>query len=118
MVFSGSAELKDGQLIMVDYETDDSQTSRAEAGTALKAIASKLEKTLGPVKIAEVPNFDDGPRSYRVFWWRVGDEMILLSPDSYSRGRVNLTRIKQAVWLAEMGSEREFWDTALKESKH
>jgi hypothetical protein len=114
MIFSGSAEVKDGHFMRVEYSTDDSQISRADAETALKAIASKLEQTFGPVKIADVPNFDDGPQSYRVFWWRVGDEMILLSLEIYSGRRVNLTRIKQSVWLAHMGSEREFWETALK----
>ncbi len=44
----------------------------------------------------------------------MNDEMILLSLEIYSGRAVNLSRVKQTVWLAEMGSEREFWEKALK----
>jgi hypothetical protein len=118
MIFSGSAEMNDGQFIRVSYRTDDSKSDRVVAGTALKAIASKLRQTLGPAKVADAPNCDDGPQSHRVSWWRIGDEVILLSLDVYSGATVNLIRVKQAAWLADMGpGEREFWEETLKASK-
>lgn len=118
MIFSGSAEMNDGQFIRISYETDDSKVDRAVAETALKAIASKLQQTLGPAKVAEAPNFDDGPPSYRVSWWRIGDEVILLSLDIYSGKTVNLVRVMRTAWLADKeAGEREFWEKTLKASK-
>jgi hypothetical protein len=118
MIFSGSVEVRDGQFNRVSYRTDDSKVDRAVAETALKAIAFKLQQTLGPAKVAEVPNFDDGPPTYRVCWWRTGDEVVLLFPDIYSGATVNLVRVKQAAWFADMGAgEHEFWEETLKASK-
>lgn len=118
MIFSGSAEMNDGQFIRISYGTDDSKVDRTVAETALKAIVSKLQQTLGPARVAEAPNFDDGPPNCRVSWWRIGDEVILLSRDVYSGATVNLVRAKQSAWLADMeAGEREFWEKILKTSQ-
>lgn len=112
--FSGRARIQADRFVTLSYRTNDLKLTSPEAEAVLRMITDKLQQTHGPAKLAEVPNVDDGPPSFRVFWWRIGDEVILLYMDVYSRTGVNIVKTTQAALLSGMGvGESEFWQATL-----
>ena len=119
VVFAGRAKIEGDEVTTLSYWTDDSNLSVPVVEATFKTIAAKLQQQHGPAKIADVPNFDDGPLSYRVFRWHVADEVILLSLHIRAQyASLDVVRTNQTAWLADMGAgEHEFWEKTLKSSK-
>jgi len=112
MIFSGRANLNGDEFDTISYWADDSELKSAVAEKTFKAIASQLEQRHGPAKVAEVPNYDDGPPTTHVLRWHVADEVILLSIQRRSSfANLSLERMKRDVLLA--GDQSEFWKATL-----
>lgn len=117
LTFSGRANLDGGNIQKVNYWSDDSQLRPAAAKATFKAITSQLQRKYGPPKFAELPNYDDGFNVVtRALRWQVADEFILLYLQVHSPlANINLVRIKQVAWLAEVGAdESELWEATVR----